>query len=242
MSKHVHFISDLHLTKDRPDITNGFLAYLSSINNEVSDLYILGDLFDVWVGDDDTTEPNLDVKSALQNIVNNGTNTFFIAGNRDFLIGKDFFNETGVICLKDAHVFDLFGIQTLLMHGDLLCTDDVQYQQFRQLTHTQAWQNDMLSKPLGERLAIAQHYRAESLKNKAEKSMDIMDVNEQAVINTMLEHDVNQLIHGHTHRPNIHPIQLNNKTAKRFVLAEWDTCGSVLDFSADGYTINELTF
>lgn len=242
MSKHVHFISDLHLTKDRPEITQGFLAYLASLDNHVSDLYVLGDLFDVWVGDDDTTEPNLDIKAALQSIVKNGINTYFIAGNRDFLIGKDFFKQTGVVCLNDAHVVDLFGTPTLLMHGDLLCTDDIQYQQFRQLTHTQAWQDDMLSKPLTERLAIAQHYRDESLKNKAEKSMDIMDVNQQTVIDTMLEHGVSQLIHGHTHRPNIHSVRLNEKTAKRFILAEWDTCGSVLDFSANGYNIKTLAF
>jgi len=240
VSKHVHFISDLHLTKDRPEITKGFLAYLALLDKHVSDLFILGDLFDVWVGDDDTTEPNLEVKFALQRVVNKGINTYFIAGNRDFLIGKDFFKQTGIVCLKDTHVFDLFGTPTLLMHGDLLCTDDIQYQQFRQLTHTIAWQDDMLSKPLEERLAIAQHYRAESLKNKAEKSMDIMDVNQQTVIDTMLQHGVTRLIHGHTHRPNIHPVQLNDKMAERFVLAEWDTCGSVLDFTADGYKVKTL--
>lgn len=242
MSQFVHFISDLHLAKDRPDITQGFLAYLSSIDSSVSDVYILGDLFDVWVGDDNPTEPNETVKAALNKTVNNGTNIFFIAGNRDFLVGDTFFKETGVTCLEDTHIIDLFGTPTLLMHGDLLCTDDVEYQQFRQVIHSAAWQQDMLSKPLEERIIIGQHYRQESLKNKAEKSMDIMDVTQQTVIDTMLSHNVTQLIHGHTHRPDIHTFSLNGNKGTRIVLAEWDTEGSVLAFSAEGYQIDTLVF
>ena len=126
------------------------------------------------------------------------------------------------------------------MHGDLLCTDDLEYQQFRKLTHTDEWQEDLLNKPLQERLAIAQHYRIESLKNKAKKSMDIMDVNQAAVVKTMRENNVRQLIHGHTHRPNIHTFLVEEQTAKRFVLAEWDLNGSVLDFHENGYDILEL--
>jgi UDP-2,3-diacylglucosamine hydrolase len=240
LAHHVHFISDLHLTKDRPDITERFLAYLTSLDTDVSELYILGDLFDVWVGDDDITEPNEVVKLALKNIVSNGTQVYFIAGNRDFLVGQQFFSDTGINCLEDTHIIDLFGTPTLLMHGDLLCTDDIEYQQFRQLTHTPAWQGEMLSKPLEERLAIAQHYRNESLKNKAEKSMDIMDVCQKTVISTMQQHNVSQLIHGHTHRPNVHTFDIEGKPATRIVLAEWDTDGSVLDWSEEGHQITNL--
>ncbi|PHS71979.1 MAG: UDP-2,3-diacylglucosamine diphosphatase [Cycloclasticus sp.] len=240
MTQHVHFISDLHLTKDRPDITQRFLAYLTSLDTHVSDVYILGDLFDVWVGDDDVTEPNEAVKSALKNTVSKGINVSFIAGNRDFLIGQQFFADTGIFCLEDTHIIDLFGTPTLLMHGDLLCTDDVEYQQFRQLTHTTAWQDDMLSKPLTERLAIAQHYRNESVKNKAEKSMDIMDVCQETVASNMQQYNVTQLIHGHTHRPNVHSFDLDGKPATRIVLAEWDNDGSVLDWCEEGYQITRL--
>jgi UDP-2,3-diacylglucosamine hydrolase len=241
LAQHTHFISDLHLTKDRPDITQRFLAYLESLDQNVSHLYILGDLFDVWVGDDDSTEPNNEVKSALSSVVENGIPISFIAGNRDFLMGQQFFSDTGITCLDDAHVIDLYGTPTLLLHGDLLCTDDIEYQKFRQLTHTTAWQDDMLSKPLAERLAIAQHYRNESAKNKAEKSMDIMDVCHKTVIETMQHHQVQRLIHGHTHRPNVHTFDINGHKATRIVLAEWDTDSSVLDWDNTGYNITRLT-
>lgn len=235
MSQHLHFISDLHLTRDRPENTQRFLAYLESLDSSVSDLYILGDLFDVWVGDDDTTPPNEQVRKQLKKVTGNGTRVYFLAGNRDFLIGEQFFNDTQVSCLQDEHLIDLFGVKTLLMHGDLLCTDDLEYQQFRQLTHNPAWQQAALAKPLEERLALAQHYRQESHLNKSGKSMDIMDVNPAAVIDAFERHGVQRLIHGHTHRPDIHTHEANNKPAQRFVLAEWDDKASVLEWSESGY-------
>jgi len=240
MAQHIHFISDLHLTQDRPENTQRFLAYLDSLNSGVSDLYILGDLFDVWVGDDDPTPPNNTVKEKLSEVSNKGINVHFLAGNRDFMIGQEFFDATKVVCLEDEVVIELFGIKTLLMHGDLLCTDDVEYQKFRQFTHNPAWQTEALSKPLEERLALAQHYRQESHLNKKEKSAGIMDVNEEAVISVLEKHSVQQLIHGHTHRPNIHTHSANGKTAERFVLAEWANTGSVLDWTENGYEIIEL--
>lgn len=240
MSSHVHFISDLHLTQDRPENTQRFLAYLDSLEANVSDLYILGDLFDVWVGDDDPTPPNTQVKQQLSKSIGKGLKVYFLAGNRDFLIGQHFFNDTQVISLEDECVIDLFGVKTLLMHGDLLCTDDLEYQQFRQLTHNPAWQENTLSKPLTERLALAQHYRQESHLNKNNKSSEIMDVNELTVIDTLKKHHAQRLIHGHTHRPNIHTHTVNGQDVERFVLAEWDTCGSVLDWSESGYQIIEL--
>ncbi|ORU94659.1 MAG: UDP-2,3-diacylglucosamine diphosphatase [Cycloclasticus sp. symbiont of Bathymodiolus heckerae] len=240
MNQHIHFISDLHLTQDRPENTQRFLAYIEALGSDVSDLYILGDLFDVWVGDDDPTPPNNIVKEKLSDLTAKGTQVHFLAGNRDFLIGQEFFNTTGVTCLEDEVVIDLFGTQTLLMHGDLLCTDDVEYQQFRRLTHNPAWQKEALSKPLKERLALAQHYRQESHLNKKEKSAGIMDVNEATVVSALEKHNVKQLIHGHTHRPNIHDHTVNTQSAKRFVLAEWANSGSVLDWTEKGYDVIEL--
>ncbi len=240
MTQHIHFISDLHLTQDRPGNIQRFLAYLESLDASVSDLYILGDLFDVWVGDDDPTPLNNSVKDKLASLTAKGTVVHFLAGNRDFLIGQEFFDSTGIACLEDETVIDLFGTKTLLMHGDLLCTDDIEYQQFRQLTHNPAWQKEALSKPLQERLALAQHYRQESHLNKKEKSAGIMDVNEGAVISVFEKHNVQQLIHGHTHRPNIHKYTANSQEAKRFVLAEWASAGSVLDWTEEGYKVIEL--
>ncbi|MEW4982399.1 MAG: UDP-2,3-diacylglucosamine diphosphatase [Cycloclasticus sp.] len=240
MSQHIHFISDLHLTQDRPKNTQRFLTYLESLDANVSDLYILGDLFDVWVGDDDPTPPNELVKEQLKKLTSSGVGVHLLVGNRDFLVGQQFFNDTQVTPLEDEYVIDLFGVKTLLMHGDLLCTDDVEYQQFRQLTHTAAWQQEILQKPLPERLAIAQHYRQESHLNKKEKSATIMDVNETAVIKVLEKHHVQRLIHGHTHRPDVHTQDANGKPSKRFVLAEWDNEGSILDWSEQGYNVIKL--
>lgn len=241
MTQHIHFISDLHLSQDRPENTQRFLAYLESLGSSISDLYILGDLFDVWVGDDDPTPPNAVVKEQLSKLTSTGVNVYFLAGNRDFLIGKKFFSDTQVISLEDECVIDLFGVKTLLMHGDLLCTDDIEYQQFRQLTHTPAWQQDALSKPLEERLALAQYYRQESHLNKKDKSAGIMDVNETAVISTIEKNQAQRLIHGHTHRPNVHKHTVNGEQVERFVLAEWDHDGSVLDWSESGYEVIKLS-
>ena len=241
MSQHAHFISDLHLNQDRPENTQRFFDYLDSIDSKVSDLYILGDLFDVWVGDDDPTPPNEDVKVRLANLTNNGVRVHFLAGNRDFLIGKAFFNDTHIISLEDETIIDLFGVKTLLMHGDLLCTDDIEYQRFRKLTHNTTWQQEALSKPLKERLILAQHYRQESHLNKKEKSANIMDVNEIAVVAAFEKHGVERLIHGHTHRTNIHTHDVKGKAAERFVLAEWDHNGSILDWSKSGYKVIKLS-
>ena len=241
MSKHVHFISDLHLTQDRPQTTQRFVSYLESLDANVSDLYILGDLFDTWVGDDDPTPPNQLVKDKLKSLTDNGVNVHFLAGNRDFLIGQQFFDDTQVQCLEDEHIIDLFGVKTLLMHGDLLCTDDTEYQQFRQLTHNPAWQQAALAKPLEERLALAQHYRQQSHLNKQDKSSEIMDVNETTVLNTLQKYNTARLIHGHTHRPNKHIHKVGEQEAERFVLAEWDKTGSILDWTEQGYNIIELS-
>ena len=240
MSEHIHFISDLHLSDDRSDITQCFLSYLSTLDSSVSSLYILGDFFDVWVGDDDQSSPIPKISNGLKEAVKKGLKIFFQPGNRDFLIGDVFLKNTGLIPLADETLIDLFGKKILLMHGDLLCTDDVEYQQFRALSHSQQWKNDLLSKPLQERLAIGQHYRHQSHRHKENKSAAIMDVNSKTVIKQMQKHQALTLIHGHTHRPAVHDFVINGQPAQRIVLAEWDEKGSVLDWTEQGYTIKAL--
>ncbi len=240
MKKHIHFISDVHLTEDRPETAQRFLAYLASLDNRISAVYILGDLFDVWVGDDNHSAFNESIKEKLKLVTQQGIHVYFLPGNRDFLVGQQFFDDTQVTCLNDETVIDLFGTKTLLMHGDLLCTDDVAYQQFRQLTHSQQWQKELLAKPLKERLALAQHYRQESLLSKQSTSMDIMDVNKKSVLKYLKKHQAKRLIHGHTHRPNIHHYIINKQTYSRFVLAEWDSSCSILDWSEQGHCLLKL--
>mgnify|MGYP002700113594 FL=1 len=240
MKKHIHFISDVHLTEDRPETVQRFLAYLASLDNHVSAVYILGDLFDVWVGDDNRSAFNEGIKEKLKWVTQQGIDVYFLPGNRDFLVGQQFFDDTQITCLNDESVIDLFGTKTLLMHGDLLCTDDIAYQNFRQLTHSQQWQEELLAKPLKERLALAQHYRQESLLSKQSTAMDIMDVNKKAVLTYLKKHHTQRLIHGHTHRPNIHHYIVDNQTVSRFVLAEWDNNCTLLDWSEQGYRLSTL--
>lgn len=242
-SQHIHFISDLHLTNERSETVRRFVDYLASTSladTGVSDLYILGDFFDAWVGDDDSSPPILLLKEAFKKATGTGLNIHLLTGNRDFLIGDAFCKATGIKAIPEYCTIDLFGTKTLLTHGDLLCTDDTGYQEFRKLTHSAEWQQELLSKSLEERLAIAQYYRQQSEQDKGTKSAEIMDVNALTVIETMQDFSVQRLIHGHTHRPAVHDLSVNNKPAQRFVLAEWDTCGSVLDWTKEGYVIHQI--
>ena len=221
MKQDIIFISDLHLSFEKTDITQRFISFLTGRARQASALYILGDLFDTWVGDDNNTPPNKIIKKQLKALVDSGTAIFLQQGNRDFLLGEKFCDETGVTLLDDYVVIDLFGTQTLLTHGDLLCTDDLAYQAFRQKSHTDTWKNNVLSKPLIIRLLAARWYRFRSHFHKRKKLQDVMDVNQQTVINTLLEHNCFRLIHGHTHRPALHNFKINQQNAQRFVLAEW---------------------
>ncbi|WP_019866785.1 UDP-2,3-diacylglucosamine diphosphatase [Methylovulum miyakonense] len=221
MPKDILFISDLHLSLDKPEITRRFLDFLRNRAPQASALYILGDLFDAWIGDDDYTPPNRVIRQQLKQLANTGTQVYLQPGNRDFLLGKRFCQETGVTLLDDYAVVDLFGTPTLLTHGDLLCTDDLPYQAFRNKSRTPEWQNNVLSKPLLIRLLAARWYRLRSFFHKRNKSQEIMDVNQGTVINAMRGHGCFRLIHGHTHRPAIHNFELDGKTAQRFVLAAW---------------------
>lgn len=235
------FISDLHLSLDKPEITRRFLSFLENRAVGAEALYILGDLFDAWVGDDDPTPPNSKIKLRLKKLIDAGTKVYLQTGNRDFLLGERFCDETGVTLLGDYEVIDLYGVPTLLTHGDLLCTDDLPYQAFRAKSHTPEWMRSVLSKPLLLRLLAARWYRWRSFLHKRKKSREIMDVNQETVIQVMKEHGCLQLIHGHTHRPNVHDIQIDGCTARRFVLAAWSKeAGQALRWTPQGYAVETV--
>lgn len=236
LTKKTFFIADVHLALEKPDITHHFLAFLTNQARHAEAVYILGDLFDVWVGDDDFMPPIKTIKLHLKQLTDSGVTVYLQQGNRDFLLGGLFCQQTGIILLDEYAVIDLYGVKTLLTHGDLLCTDDRAYQVFREKSHTVDWQQNVLSKPLFLRLMVARWYRLKSFFYKKNKSQAIMDVNLKTVVNVMKKYQVLRLIHGHTHRPAIHEFLLENQAAHRFVLSEWkkDTV-NILSWSEKGY-------
>ncbi|MDD5228052.1 MAG: UDP-2,3-diacylglucosamine diphosphatase [Methylococcales bacterium] len=219
------FISDLHLSFDKPKITRHFVHFLQTKARRAKAVYILGDLFDAWVGDDDFTAPNAQIRRELKRLTDSGVTVYIQRGNRDFLIGERFARGTGVILLDDYAVIDLEGEKTLLTHGDLLCSDDIDYQAFRAKSRTSEWQQNVLSKPLWLRLIAARWYRLRSFWHKQKKSNYVMDVNQTTVENLMRKYQCTRLIHGHTHRPALHEFNLNGKKAQRFVLSDWNNDG-----------------
>jgi UDP-2,3-diacylglucosamine hydrolase len=235
MKRETLFISDLHLTATRPEISRRFLRFLDSRGMDAERLYILGDLFDAYVGDDDNSWPNRDIKAALRRAADSGTQIYFQHGNRDFLVGERFCAETGAALLGDYAVIDLYGIPTLLTHGDLLCTDDVQYQTARVRVRADAWKQNALSRPLWMRRLYARWYRFRSGLDKRGKTHDIMDVNPETVVEAMRRHGVSRLIHGHTHRPAVHELDIGGQTCQRFVLPEWDGGEWVLRWDEEGF-------
>ncbi len=238
MKSEILFISDLHIGWDKPEITRKFLDFLANRTHKAADLYILGDLFDAWVGDDDFSPPSRKIRQALTRLVSSGTRVFMMTGNRDFLLGRRFCEETGVTLLGDTAVIDLFGTRTLLTHGDLLCTDDLPYQAFRIKSRSTEWQGNVLSKPLLLRLLAARWYRLRSYFHKRNKTQEIMDVNQSTVIDIMRKHRCHRLIHGHTHRPNIHDFEIDGIPAQRFVLADWSSRqGQTLIWNSQGYRV-----
>lgn len=213
----IYFISDLHLSENQPKITELFLQFMQQKAPLAECVYILGDLFDFWIGDDEQSPLIEQVKTAIKNLTTSGVKCYFICGNRDFLIGKRFANETGMEILPDYQLIDLYGKKTLLCHGDTLCIDDVKYQQFRRKVH-QAWRQKLfLCLPLFVRLNIANKIRAKSQQDKRSKSIEIMDVNPEFTANKVAEFGAEWLIHGHTHREHIHA----EKGFTRIVLGDW---------------------
>lgn len=234
------FISDLHLQAERPEIGKQFLSFLDDEARQAEALYILGDLFETWVGDDDPDPHYATVKKALRSVVDGGVPVFFMHGNRDFLIGDGFARETGVQLLPDPYRLDLYGDDVLISHGDALCTDDVKYQEFRRISRDPAWQAMMLQKPLAERQAIANQARAESAAHGAAIAAEISDVNQDAVEQLLREHDVRTLLHGHTHRPAVHRFEVDGEPAMRIVLGDWFEQGTVVRWDETGPNLRVL--
>ena len=228
------FISDLHLSGERPQIVELFLRFLREDAVNADALYILGDLFEVWLGDDAVFPDIKPVMEALAALHRRGVPVYVMAGNRDFLMGAGFEAMSGCTLLPDPTVIDLYGTPTLLMHGDTLCTDDVEYQRFRAQVRDPRWQAAILAKSVEERIAYAKQMRAQSKAAMQGKSEEIMDVNAQAVGQALREHQVTRMIHGHTHRPAIHGLMLDDHPATRIVLGDWYDQSSVLRCDEEG--------
>ena len=238
------FISDLHLNDDQPHITFMFKSYLESLikkNKDDIELYIIGDLFESWVGDDHETSLNKDIKSALLQLTTNNIKTYLLYGNRDFLIGNKFLEETGVVLISDPDVFTYKNKKVLISHGDEFCTDDIEYQMFRKIVRNKDWQKDFLGFPISKRLKIAGEAKDASQNSKEKKSMNIMDVNQAAIEKAINIHQVDLIIHGHTHRPAKHIIESNSHYCERFVLGDWtNESAIILDWSTEDPVLIDL--
>ena len=235
------FISDLHLDPARPQITELFGRFIATEARKADALYILGDLFEAWVGDDDPSDVGEVVATTLRGLRDAGVPVYYMRGNRDFLLGDDYARRAGMTILPDPAVVMLHGKPALLMHGDLLCTDDVAYQQFRAQTRNPEWQRQFLSQPLPARLAFAEQARAASKLHQsglqAQGLMEaITDVAPTTVDATLARYGIDMLIHGHTHRPNVH----QHGGGRRIVLGDWYDQGSVLRVDADGARLSSL--
>lgn len=238
---HTLFIADLHLDASRPQITQLFEAYLASDEARQADaLYILGDLVEAWIGDDDDAELPQRIAHATQQLRDAGVPVYFMVGNRDFLLGEDFARRAGFTLLDDGTVHRLYGRPTLLMHGDVLCTDDVAYQAVRKQVRTPEWKAQILAMPLEARRAFAAKAREDSRAHTGSTMETIMDVNAGAVAESMDKAGVTRLIHGHTHRPAVHHFELGGQPAERIVLGDWYEHGSVLKVTPDGVELRGL--
>lgn len=236
------FISDLHLAQERPGTLALFLDFLRRRAPRAGALYILGDLFDAWIGDDDPSTLAEQVRAGLRELTELGTEVYLQHGNRDFLLGEAFLQATGCRLIDETHVIEHAGERILLMHGDLLCTDDVGYQQARQMLRDPAFIADFLARDLAERAALAASYRAKSGEATSLLAEDIMDVNPDTVADYLRRHDANTLIHGHTHRPATHTMVVDGHEATRRVLPEWhEDTGFALVRQDDG-TFSEERF
>lgn len=221
-----YFISDLHLDESRPDITAALFRFIDCIQGQASKLYILGDLFEAWLGDDDDTPVYQEVMHRLALLTSkHGVELLVMHGNRDFLLGDRFCTLTGAILLEDSTTVTLGNTPYILTHGDRLCIDDHEYMAFRAMVRTPQWQEAMLAKPLAERKAYARSMRAQSKDANRQKAQDIMDVNQRAVIELMEEQQAHHLLHGHTHRPFDHSFEHKQNMCRRLVLGDWDTLG-----------------
>lgn len=228
------FVSDLHLDAKRPEIAGQFLGFLDHNTGKADALYILGDLFESWIGDDDPQPDKASVATALKSFGAAGIPCYFICGNRDFLVGREFAESAGLTLLDDEVLIDIDSRPVLLMHGDSLCTDDHEYQAFRKMVRDDQWQRQFLSLPLEQRLAMATEARQRSMAHNANAPDEIMDVNQDAVEQALRRHNVTTMLHGHTHRPYVHEFLLDGKSASRIVLGDWYEQGSVVCWDGNG--------
>ena len=235
------FISDLHLDNRRPEVIKFFTDYLKSLSKNIDAIYILGDFVEYWVGDDDPAEglgdlfEQIKIKSSIHDI-------YFMHGNRDFMISENFCNELGMTLLPDPSIVTIYGEKILIMHGDTLCTDDHAYQEFRKLVRSDIWQNEVLNKPLQERIKLAEELRRKSLRETESKKEIIMDVNQDEVKKAFLKHKVNLMIHGHTHRPKIHTSKYNGNEYKRIVLGDWYSKSFILNYQKNKILVEKTHF
>ncbi|MDP2561273.1 UDP-2,3-diacylglucosamine diphosphatase [Psychrobium sp. 1_MG-2023] len=236
------FIADLHLSDDRTDISDLFCHFLAHNAVGADALYILGDLFEVWFGDDNPNPFNYQIAAAIKQLADTGVPVYFIHGNRDFTVGKRFAKASGMTILPEKMVIDLYGHNALIMHGDSLCTLDVAYQKFRKKSRKKWWQAIMLSLPLFYRQKLANDARKRSQENNKEKSQTIMDVTQSEVVSEMQTFNVDLLIHGHTHRPNRHNFDVEGKTFERIVLGDWYEQGSLLEVTPQGMSLINQAF
>ncbi|SEK40115.1 UDP-2,3-diacylglucosamine hydrolase [Colwellia chukchiensis] len=237
-----YFIADLHLAENRPDITACFLSFLQHEAIKAQALYILGDLFEYWVGDDDDSAFITEISRAINALSASGCQVYFIHGNRDFLLGKRFAKQAGMQLLPEVCVIDLYGKPVVVMHGDTLCTRDIAYQAFRKKSRTWWWQAMIKSLPLFVRRKIANKYRQQSASATAMKSQEIMDVTESEVIACLEQYQSQVLIHGHTHRPAVHKINVNGAKAQRIVLGDWYEQGAWLKVTPDSMELLSQPF
>jgi len=234
------FVSDVHLSAAAPQATEQFLAFLRAEAAGAEALYILGDLFEAWVGDDDREPANERVCAALRALTAGGVACFALHGNRDFLLGSGFCERSGCRLLADPVVAQLDGEPVLLTHGDALCTDDHSYQELRSVVRDPAWQRRFLALPRAHRELLADEARAGSRRHTARTVPDIMDVNAAAVQSAFRAAQVRRMIHGHTHRPGVHDLEIDGEPAQRIVLGAWYEQGSYLRFTPGKYELREL--
>ncbi|WP_047043796.1 UDP-2,3-diacylglucosamine diphosphatase [Vibrio mexicanus] len=236
------FISDLHLTPQAPEITDCFTQFMRTEAIHADALYVLGDLFEFWIGDDDTSDFAQQIRDEFKRLTDSGVPCYFTQGNRDFLVGKRFAQKTGVQLLGDETVIDLYGRKAVVLHGDTLCTRDVKYLEYRKKVH-QPWLQWVFNRiPFFIKKRIVSKVQSDIKQDKQSKSLEIMDVTPEEVVRVMAHHDVDLMIHGHTHRPAVHEIQSESVPKQRIVLGDWYTQGSVLVYDQKGFELQNRPF
>ena len=229
------FVSDLHLCPTRPGVTGIFFDFLNSVPSRGDTLYILGDLFDYWAGDDDLGEPfNASVAAALARLAGRGINTVLLAGNRDFLLGPEFASASALQLVSEPYLAEVCGKPTLMLHGDSLCTNDQTYQDFCREVRSLAWRQNFLARPLAERHSEIESMRQRSEEQKRHKPAAIMDVAQDAVGALLRQHDYPRLVHGHTHRTGQQQHVVDGHSCERWILGEWYEAGNYLRCDGDG--------